>query len=526
MSRFRGALRVGAVRVHQPGDDMNRTTRHFFAAAAIIAVVATQSTHAQQPGRTYKTLAEAIRAATHGHYAPTGSDAAPVETTSVEPVSLTASIRTDNARFGYSVAFSGDTAVVGAPFESFIFNGGLRGQAGAVYIFVRDSAGEWTEQARLTASNPTAAANFGKAVAISGDTLVVGAPGQFGTAYVFIRSGSAWSQPANLTASNPDPFDAFGTSVAVSGDTIVVGAYAEDSGATGVNGNGADDSAIESGAAYMFVRNGTTWSQQAYLKASNTDAQDNFGFSVGISGETVVVGAFRESSNFVGVNGNEIAQSNDGASQAGAAYVFVRTGETWSQQTYLKASNTGIGDGFGYSVAVSGDTVVVGAYGEDSGPAGEDSVSLAGAAYVFVRSDGSWDQQAFLKASNVAVSAEFGYSVAISGQVIVVGAPEENGTAIGSGAAYAFVRSGTTWSQRSYLKASNPGTRRFVWLVGHGIGQHGAGWRSLRKWQRQFRPRLGRGLSVPVAKHTSDDNQFWHDSLASDGEPRPDRRRG
>src|SRR5262249_18331914 len=153
----------------------------------------------------------------------------------------------------------------------------------------------------------------------------------------------------------------------VSDDTVVVGAGLEASVATGVNGNPADNSAPSAGAAYVFVRSGTVWSQQAYLKASNTGAVDNFGISVAVSGDTVVMGAPGESSGATGVNGN---QADNSAPSAGAAYVFVRTGTVWSQQAYLKASNTGTGDQFGSSVAVSGDTVVVGANGEDSAATG------------------------------------------------------------------------------------------------------------------------------------------------------------
>ena len=149
------------------------------------------------------------------------------------------------------------------------------------------------------------------------------------------------AQQAYLKASNTDAGDAFGSSVAVSGDTVVVGAQRESSNATGVNGDQSDNSAAVAGAAYVFVRNGTTWTQQAYLKASNTEANDLFGISVAVSGDTVVVGADFEASNATGVNGN---QADNSASGAGAAYVFVRNGTTWSQQAYLKASNTDAGD--------------------------------------------------------------------------------------------------------------------------------------------------------------------------------------
>jgi hypothetical protein len=168
---------------------------------------------------------------------------------------------------------------------------------------------------------------------------------------VFVRVGGVWTQQAYLKASNPEEDDEFGEFVAVSGDTVVVGAIGESSSATGVNGNQSEDTASSSGAAYVFVRRGTNWSQQAYLKASNTGSADSFGRSLAVSGDTVVVGANHEDSNAIGVNGN---QSDNSASGSGAAYIFVRAGTNWSQQAYLKASNTGPNDYFGWSVAVSG----------------------------------------------------------------------------------------------------------------------------------------------------------------------------
>src|SRR5207248_2080220 len=155
----------------------------------------------------------------------------------------------------------------------------------------------------------------------------------------------------------PGSSDFFGGSVSISGDTVVVGALYEDSAATGINGNQSDNSATGSGAAYVFVRSGSTWTQQAYLKASNTGANDFFGVSVAISGNTIVAGAYGEDSAATGVNGN---QADNGAVDSGAAYVFVRSGSTWTQQAYLKASNTGVSDFFGGSVAISGDTAVIG----------------------------------------------------------------------------------------------------------------------------------------------------------------------
>ncbi len=316
-----------------------------------------------------------------------------------------------NDQFGFAVAVSGDTVVVGAPLEDSSATGvngnGANNSAsnsGAAYVFVRD--GIWNVQAYLKASNTDAGDNFGTAVALSGDTVVVGTPGEgssasgvngnqadngagsSGAAYVFDRAaGGVWSQQAYLKASNSGAFDFFGQSVAVSGDTIVVGALGEDSAATGVNGNQVNNSASASGAAYVFVGDGTTWSQQAYLKASNTGAGDNFGHSVAASGDIVVVGARRESSSAMGVDGN---QGSNSVPDSGAAYIFLRSGAVWNQQAYVKASNTDADDRFGSAVAVSGDTLVVGAYFEDSSATGvngnqADNIAAdSGAAYVFL----------------------------------------------------------------------------------------------------------------------------------------------
>ncbi|HYF61227.1 MAG TPA: hypothetical protein VD886_00345, partial [Herpetosiphonaceae bacterium] len=324
---------------------------------------------------------------------------------------------------------------------------------------------------------------------LDGDTLVVGAPyedsgaagvngdqndnsvSESGAAYVFVRTAAGWSQPAYLKASNPGVSDFFGYSVAVSGDTIVVGAVAEASASPGVNGDQADNSIYGAGAAYVFVRTAGGWSQQAYLKASNPDASDLFGHSVAISGDTIAVGAYGESSGATGANGN---QQDDDTYGSGAAYVFARADGGWSQQAYLKASNPHRFDRFGYSVAIDGDTVVVTAPLEPGGATGvggdqaDTSAPNAGAAYVFARADGGWSQQAYLKASNTDTYDQFGFSSAISGETIVIGAQGESSAAAGvdgdqqdnsadhAGAAYVFARTGATWSQQAYLKASNP----------------------------------------------------------------------
>ena len=296
--------------------------------------------------------------------------------------------------------------------------------------------------------------------------------------------GGGTSQRAYLKASNTDPNDAFGDGVALStdGTTLAVGAGAERSAATGIDGNQTDNSAFNAGAVYIFTSVGTTWVQQAYLKASNTDAYDEFGTDVALSadGNTLAVGAHGEQSAVTGVNGD---QTNNAATDAGAVYVFVRSGTTWAQQAYLKASNTDAGDYFGGRVALSGDgnTLAVSAQEEGSAATGvggnqaDNNSASSGAVYVFVRSGTTWTQQAYVKASNTDTGDIFGQGIALAGDggTLAVGAPGEastatgidgnqsNNTAMSAGAVYVFVRTGTTWTQQAYIKASNTDVGNF-----------------------------------------------------------------
>ena len=408
-------------------------------------------------------------------------------------------------QFGWSVAISGDTVVVGSWREASAATGingdssdNSAGLAGAAYVFVRDGSDNWSQQAYLKASNNPSFGGFGFgwSVAIDEDTVVVGAPFEpssatgvngdqndirssaAGAAYVFVRdAANVWSQQAYLKASNTNSGDQFGEGVAISGNTIVVGAPSERSQATGVNGNQNDNSGFFSGAAYVFVRDGTgDWSQQAYLKSADNSNNgffgDVFGRSVAVDDDTIVVGAAFEDSSAIGVNGDS---GNNAAGDAGAAYVFVRNGVgVWSPQAYLKASNTDSGDQFGNSVAIDGDSIVVGALSENGGATGingdqaDNAATNAGAAYVFVRGAGNtWTQQAYLKASNTNSRDQFGTSVSIAGNTVAVSAFSEDSAATGvngnqnnnsagdSGAVYVFTREAGVWSQHAYLKASN-----------------------------------------------------------------------
>jgi hypothetical protein len=276
-------------------------------------------------------------------------------------------------------------------------------------------------------------------------------------------------------ASNPTASDGFGQSVSVSsdGNTLAVGAYSEDGSIAGINGT-QDDLLADAGAVYVFTRSGTTWTQQAYVKASNPSLNDYFGTSVSVSsdGNTLAVGAQFEDGSIAGIGGTQ----DDLLADAGAVYVFTRSGTVWTQQAYVKASNPTAGDRFGISVSVSsdGNTLAVGANSEDGSSAGingadNDSFSGAGAAYVFTRSGTTWTQQAYVKASNPTASDYFGFSVSVSsdGNTLAVGAGSEDGSIAGiggtqddllngAGAVYVFTRSGTAWTQQAYVKASNP----------------------------------------------------------------------
>ncbi len=368
-------------------------------------------------------------------------------------------------------------------------------------------AGPFRQAAYLKASNPVEDAHFGcggtltghagnaSAVSEDGSTIAIGAPHEnsgakgingnqsdhslysSGAVYVFSRKGGATAQQAYIKAAVPGDGANFGSSVALSrdGNTMAVAAYYEASNAKGINGDQNDRSIPEAGAVYIFVRTGATWSQQAYIKASNTgnagvgDAYpegDQFGYAIALSadGNTLAVGAIGEDSNATGVNGN---QDDNSANQSGAVYVFTRSARVWSQQAYIKSSMTRPNVLFGYSLGISanGDTLAVGEYDADRGK---------GALYVLTRTAGAWSHQARIQAENGEPQDSLGYSLALSddGNTIASGAADEDCLKPGinppgcendqasntsAGAAYVFVRSGTAWTQQAFIKASNPG---------------------------------------------------------------------
>jgi hypothetical protein len=330
----------------------------------------------------------------------------------------------------------------------------------------------------VKAGAPAANMRFGNAVSLSGDgsTLAVGArfEGGRGAVFVFRQVGGAWVQDAVVRPTVLDLSDEFGASVSLSedGTVLAVGATLEDSGASGINGNASLNTFSGSGAAYVFRRAASAWTQEAYVKASNPGNFDNFGDAVALSGDgaTLVVGARQEDSNATGVNG---AQGNDLAINAGAVYVFRNDAAGWTQRAYLKPHNTASGMVFGAAVAVSrtGSLVVVGA----PGPALGTTALTAGAVYTFEETAGAWAQAPTATAtvgSNTETPDRFGVALALSadGTALAVGVPGENGSgtgigadptsnaALGAGAAYVFRRSaGGGWDSEVYVKATNAG---------------------------------------------------------------------
>lgn len=320
---------------------------------------------------------------------------------------------------------------------------------------------------------PAGASQLGASVAIDGAYLAVGAPfdasgdpknpadtsaPDSGAVYVFRRDGATWVQDAYLKAGNADAFDSFGMRVALSGDTLAVAAPGEDSADPA---DPADNGAEDSGAVYVFRRGADGWQEEAYLKAENLAAVDAFGTGLALAGDVLAAGAPAEDS------ADPADPGNNGLANSGAVYVFRRSAEGWQQEAYLKASNRGAGDAFGSSVALAGDVLVAGATSEDSAFAedpGDNGALGSGAAYVFRHSGATWQEEAYLKAGNAGANDAFGSSVAVHGDLAVIGAPGESSNdpgrgddnnAPGSGAAYVFQNAGT-WSQIAYLKASFP----------------------------------------------------------------------
>ena len=323
--------------------------------------------------------------------------------------------------FGNSVSISGTEVVVGASSED--ENGT---SAGAAYVFslIDD---EWTEVIKLIASDGAAADKFGESVAIEGNRIIVGAPFDdddainSGSAYVFVRQGETWVEEDKITARDPAANSYFGSAVAIDGDYALVGALQD------------VDNDIQSGAAYVFHRIGTSWVQVIKLVSHDAADQDYFGCSVSLDGDYAVIGAKGD---------------DDNGLQSGSAYLFVRSGNTWLEEEKITASNGIEEDNFGASVSISNLSVAVGARGSWR-------VVSAGWAYVFVRDDDGWIEQQAISPGDGEDQDNFGKTVAISGNYLAIGSWHDQDNGIDSGSLYAFTRSGETWGEFAKLTASD-----------------------------------------------------------------------
>lgn len=367
------------------------------------------------------------------------------------------------------------------------------------------TVGEWVQEAYIKAPNTSQMAEsegdaFGSVVALSADTLAVGAAledsnavtitngesasadqssGNSGAVYVYIRSGNFWLQQAYIKASNGDSGDQFGTSIALSGDVLVVGSSREDSNETVItNGSGSseDNSMADTGAVYVYRRTSGLWSQEAYFKAGSSVVDDRFGESLALHENTIAVGVPSKDSTLSPLS----SSGNNTLSNSGSVFVYRRSDAGWNQEAQLEFVHRDSSDQFGNSVALVNDTLAVGVLGDDSDDtaitngtsAGQDNaITDSGAVFVYRRNGVSWSQEAYLKAvNNRSASVYYGHAVSLSADTLAVGAVNENAkeTSITngasasddvslweSGAVYVYRRTGNTWAQEAYIKASN-----------------------------------------------------------------------
>jgi len=315
-----------------------------------------------------------------------------------------------DAQFGGYMDLDGDTAVIGAFWDD---DNGLH--SGSAYVFTRTGT-MWTEQQKLLPADGVVDMQFGIAVDLDGDTVLIGANRdddngiRSGSAYVYTRSGNTWMQQAKLIASDGAEEERFGIDVGLEGDTAMIGSETSD------NGN-------YSGSVYVFTRIGTTWTEQQKLLASDGAEADWFGFTIALDGDTALFSA---------------ALDDDNGGQSGSAYVFTRTGTTWMQEAKLLPSDGAANDHFSDSaVALDGSTALIGAYMDD------DMGSASGSAYVFTRTGTTWTQQQKLLASDGAVGDWFSlYGVALDADTAIIGAYQNDDNGTSSGSAYVFTKSG------------------------------------------------------------------------------------
>jgi hypothetical protein len=325
--------------------------------------------------------------------------------------------------FGIYASLDGDTALVGACADD---DNGV--DSGSAYVFTRTGT-TWTQQAKLLPSDGAAGDLFGGAVSLSGDTALIGADqdsdnGNWsGSAYVFTRTGTVWTQQAKLLAPDGATEDLFGWWVSLDSNTALIAAKWD------------DDNGDKSGSAYVFTRTGTTWTLQQKLIGSDTAAGDRFGVDVCLDGDTAIIAACYDDDNGV---------------ECGSAYVFTRTGTTWAQQAKLLASDGAAGDSFGGdtgTTSIDGDTAIIGAWLD------HDNGADSGSAYVFTRTGSTWTQQQKLLASDGAAGDSFGVATALDGDTAIIAACYDDDNGANSGSAYVFTRTGTTWTQLQKLLA-------------------------------------------------------------------------
>ncbi|MEX1025302.1 MAG: hypothetical protein WD226_09515 [Planctomycetota bacterium] len=316
---------------------------------------------------------------------------------------------------GWSLALDGAVAVVGTPFHA---------GTGAAYVYRQGASGAWQQEAKLVAADGGPNDFFGQSVGVSGDSIVVGAyqadegASNAGAAYVFEFTAGSWNQAQKLTASIPDVSGFFGSAVAIEGDTLAVGAHR-------VDGTTPDE-----GAVYVFERTGSIWNETQKLSASDATQFQLFGRAVALSGDVLVAGAHLDAS---------------AGNASGAAYVFARSGGTWSETQKLVASDASAGDRFGFAVDVDGARLVVGAYEDDS------SGSEVGSVYVFDLVGGVWTEVEELSPSDGLALDAFGRSLALSGDTLVVGAAQHDAAASEGGAGYVFRFDGVSFVQEDKL---------------------------------------------------------------------------
>ena len=322
------------------------------------------------------------------------------------------------SEFGNAIALSGTTLIAGSQWHDPFGTGDAYG---AAYLFVASGSG-WAQQAKLASSSYDPDEHFGRSVAIEGDTAIVGAPGDAnpgapasGAVYVFERQGTIWTEVARLVASDASTFDSFGSAVAIDGDTLAIGAQYDNSGG-----------GTFAGSAYVFVRSGSNWSQQAKLVAAGSASNELMGACIDVDGDRIAVGAPQRDSG--------------GKVNSGAVFTFERSGTAWTQTAELFSSDVDAADQFGYALALDADTLLVGA------PYDDGAGSNAGAAYVFTHSGGAWSSPVKLTDFAQVYADKFGTSVDLEGDRAVIGLPVSFIPGVATGAVQLFVRNAGVWS--------------------------------------------------------------------------------